>query len=216
MGRSSSKEETPTAVSTAGAPAVAPQAESDKGANGDAEQAGSASTPTQPEPPSAPADPPAPVAPVGAPSPAVRSSAPPAEPTRLRVVCSRPNAATVISGVAFATVTIGDNRVHVSEQIEREVAERFCRIPGYTIFDGDEARHARMIEDTLLRQRREDPQTREAADDNAQREIDDLQRANRKLSAELVEARRLNAAQAEELQRLRIEIEGLRAHGARP
>lgn len=48
-----------------------------------------------------------------------------------RVVCSLPNASTLINGVKFASLAEGGM---LSEEIDDGVAEGFCRIPGYTLW----------------------------------------------------------------------------------
>lgn len=49
-----------------------------------------------------------------------------------KVLCTRPNAAEVISGVNFEQTELG----MLSEEISDEQAAAFCEIPGYTI-EGD-------------------------------------------------------------------------------
>ena len=53
-----------------------------------------------------------------------------------KVICTRPNAALLISGVAF-TVT-EDQTALISEDVSDEVAESFTCIPGYTLAGQEE------------------------------------------------------------------------------
>lgn len=49
-----------------------------------------------------------------------------------RIKCTLPNAAEEIDGVAFSADISGSM---TSEEVSDEVAERFTRIPGYTVAD---------------------------------------------------------------------------------
>jgi hypothetical protein len=118
----------------------------------------------------------------------------PAEPSksadgRLRVVCNRPNAGSVINGRLFAPVEIEGEQMHVSELLPPADAERFASIPGYALFDRDENLHARRIEDALEVAR----QTKAAMTDRGSARIRDLQR-------ELAEQQRANQSLTERLQ----------------
>jgi hypothetical protein len=108
---------------------------------------------------------------------------------RLRVVCNRPNAGSVINGRLFAPVEIEGEQMHVSELLPPADAERFASIPGYALFDRDENLHARRIEDALEVAR----QTKAAMTDRGSARIRDLQR-------ELAEQQRANQSLTERLQ----------------
>ena len=52
-----------------------------------------------------------------------------------RVICCRPNASTLISGVVFATTADGR---HLSAEIDDATADMFLSIPGYVLDEGHE------------------------------------------------------------------------------
>lgn len=52
-----------------------------------------------------------------------------------RVICSRPNASTLISGVPFTTTSDGR---HISAEIDDATADMFLSIPGYILDESHE------------------------------------------------------------------------------
>ncbi len=133
----------------------------------------------------------------------------------VRVACSLPNAGTVINGIVFAHVKLGDDDVHVSARVSEQQAAGLLRVPGYAVWDGDEDEYARTIEDALRRNAEAIVGTPEAAMAAESLELEELRRANRTISADLVTARRLNEEQADTIRQLRDEIEALKERGAR-
>lgn len=115
----------------------------------------------------------------------------------MRVVRALPNPSTQHNGVTFATVKLGERTVHISERITPEQAARFCRVTGYSLFDGDEGEHARTIEDALDAARKVPVDTggRTPADAG--------------LATQLAEQQRINQRQSEEIAKLRERCEGL-------
>ncbi|MEO8602977.1 MAG: hypothetical protein ABI629_10400 [bacterium] len=139
----------------------------------------------------------------------------------LRLVCTLPNAALRISGIAFATVLLGEDEapLHLSERIDAAQAEPFLACDGFAAWEGDEATHARAIEDALDAGRHlrpaGSPRGSSAAESDLQRQVDELGRANRAQSADL----RTAAARIRELEAanttLTTDLAALQATGAR-
>lgn len=139
---------------------------------------------------------------------------------RRRLVCTRPNASHSISGIAFTSVTLGDDPVHVSEHVDDDQAyERLLRIPGFTPWSGDEKAHARTIEDGLTKSRRLDaqglPGPGAVADQQLRRTLDEQRQSNRNLAARIQELTQQNAELAAENETLREKIQALEAKGLR-
>ena len=140
---------------------------------------------------------------------------------QVRLVCTLPNASTCISDVAFATVSLEAEgpALHLSELIAAERGERFLANPdGFAVWGGDEATHARAIEDALDEARRgASPGERDVsrADAGLRRQIAELTNANQ------AQARELRAAKARVTQlesantKLTAELDALKATGAR-
>lgn len=133
----------------------------------------------------------------------------------VRVVCTRENAGTVINGIGFATVVLADERVHVSERLGEDRAASLLRVPGFTVWDGDEDEHARTIEDALRANAAAVVGTPQAAVAKEALELDELRASNRRLAADLTAARQQNEEQAETIRQLRDEIERLKERGGR-
>lgn len=133
----------------------------------------------------------------------------------VRLVCSRPNAGTRISGIPFATVRLGDDALHISARLTPEQAASLLRISGFAEWEGDEDEHARAIEDALRQVAAEAVGTPEAHAATETRELEELRAANRKLASDLTVARRLNEQQAEKIRQLGDEIQRLNERGVR-
>ena len=59
----------------------------------------------------------------------------------VRVICTRPGAGSVISGVKFTEVEPG---VRLSDEMTREQAEEFCELAGFVI-DGEQSAAAQSV-----------------------------------------------------------------------
>ena len=139
----------------------------------------------------------------------------------VRLVCTLENASTSISGIAFATITLDDGTTaHLSERLSAERAEALLGIPGFAVWEGDEALHARTIEDALDAARGTSmvPGSLGASnqiEQDLRRQITELQRANMAQAKDLADARRENTLLAEANRTLTAEIDGLKAAGVR-
>jgi hypothetical protein len=58
-----------------------------------------------------------------------------------RVLCTLPNAGTLINGVKFSRVRLG----MLSEAVSDEVAANFARIPGYTVIAPDNPDSGKLL-----------------------------------------------------------------------
>jgi hypothetical protein len=147
------------------------------------------------------------------PPPPMKSAAPP--PARPRVLCAIDGASTSIDGIAFATVELDGKPHHLSECLEQAQADRLVRIPGMSIWKGDESTHARTIEDALDRSRATAPAAGmpRPADQSLIRELEEARRANVAIAGELREQRERADRLATENDRLRRENEALKGAG---
>lgn len=158
---------------------------------------------TKPEAPEAPKPPEAPKQPEA--------------PRRIRIICRRPNAGAIISGIAFADVTIGESTLHISQALPPSDAnvERLLRIEGYEVWAGDEEEYARAIEDALRAAARTAPAAVAAANATQDEALEEQRRANRKIASDLVEARQRIETLVETNRALQAELDALKERGNR-
>lgn len=108
----------------------------------------------------------------------------------VRVVCTVPNASTCISDVRFAELKPASNLAPatlLSEPVDAEVAEHFCRSAGFALFDPATTpkRDVASVDEAIALARAAADKVAQGGDaGNLARTVEELQRANQSISGD--------------------------------
>ncbi len=128
-----------------------------------------------------------------------------------RVTCSLPNAGKQIDGLAFARVKLGGTTVHISEHIaDDKQYKRLVTVPGFDAWSGDEAEHARTIEDALEASRKAPSNLASSALADYERRLREQQTANRSMAAQMKQLSDDLAVEKTKSAELQLQVEALK------
>ncbi len=110
--------------------------------------------------------------------------------SKVRILCTLPNASRCISDVRFGELSPATGVVPatlLSEPVDPEVAEHFCKGPGFELFDSASLKKAELaeIDDAIARDRAAAEALARGAGTQSAQVVTELERANKAQSAEL-------------------------------